>query len=230
MTASGIVRRLRRMADPDAVRGMARYGINPTGTLGVSIPELRAIARETGRDHGLAKELWATGIHEARILASMLADPEKTSPAMMDRWVAVLDSWDVCDQVCANLFECIPVAYEKAEEWSHDHREFVKRAGFTLMARLAVSDKAAPDRLFLRFLSRVRAEANDGRNYVRKAVNWALRQIGKRNPTLHTRAVNLARTLAGSATPSSRWVGKDALRELTAPARVSRIKNRSSGC
>lgn len=227
MTASAIVRRLRRLANPAAVRGMARYGINPSGTLGVPIPALRAIARETGRDHGLALELWATNIHEARILASMVACPEETTSALMDRWAGTLDSWDVCDQVCANLFERTRLAYQKAEFWSRVRHEFVKRAGFTLMARLAVSDKSAPDRRFIRFLSRVNGEAHDERNYVRKSVNWALRQIGKRNIALHTRAVKLAKTLAESTDSSSRWVGRDALRELTAPATVVRITGRS---
>lgn len=205
--------RLKSLANPRNVEGMARFGINPEGTLGVSVRDLRRLARGQ-RSHELALGLWASGIHEARILAALVDDPAQVSQAQMDAWATEFDSWDVCDQVCMNLFDKTPFAAAKAVEWAARPEEFVKRAGFALMASLAWHDKSAPDSLFLGFLPVIQREAVDRRNYVKKAVNWALRQIGKRNPALRSAAIAAAEEILRMDVPSARWVASDALREL----------------
>jgi 3-methyladenine DNA glycosylase AlkD len=209
---------LHSQANPVNVAGMARFGINPNRTLGVPMPLLRRLAKDTGRNHVVAQMLWGSGIHEARILAGLIGDPVRVTEAEMEDWVAGFDSWDVCDQVCSNLFDKTRFAYSKALAWSRRKEEFVKRAGFVLMVALAVHDKEAPVGRFLKFLPLIEREANDERNFVKKAVNWALRQIGKRNGSLNKAAVAVARKLASSGARSSRWVGGDALRELTGAA------------
>ncbi len=190
-----ILKQLKSLSNPENVAGMVRFGINPNNTYGVSIPALRKIARETGRYHTLAGELWSSGIHEARILACLIDVPKLVSEAQMEKWVVDFDSWDVCDQCCNNLFGKTGFAYQKALEWSSRNEEFVKRAGFVLMATLAVHDKMAGDEEFLKFLPLIKREAADDRNFVRKAVNWALRQIGKRNLNLNRAAVETAKEL-----------------------------------
>jgi 3-methyladenine DNA glycosylase AlkD len=213
-SAVDVLDRLRSLANPANVEGMARYGINPVGTLGISMPVLRQIARETGKDHRLAGELWASGVHEARILASLVDEPALVDEAQMERWVKDFDSWDVCDQVC-DLFGRLPLAPQKAMQWSERQEEFVKRAGFALMADLAVHDKKAKDELFESFLVPIQREAIDGRNFVRKAVNWALRNIGKRNARLNRLSIETAREILEIDARSARWIAADALRELT---------------
>lgn len=203
---------------------MARYGINPKKLYGVSIPALRKLAKEVGKDHKLAAGLWKTGVHEARILASMVDDPDKVSEAQADRWAKDFDSWDVCDQCCTNLFRKTGFAYKKCEKWSRAEKEFVKRAGYVLMATLAVGDKKAPDERFLRLLPLIKREAGDSRNFVKKAVNWALRQIGKRNRRLHAAALKTAGEIAAMEGKSARWIAGDAMRELTSLAVIKRIK------
>lgn len=220
-----VVTELRERADPRKVEGMARFGINPRGTLGVSVKDLRQIAKRVGDDHALAEGLWATGIHEARILAAFVDEPELVTERQMERWVRDFDSWDVTDQVCSNLFDKTPFAYAKALEWSARKEEFVKRAGFVLMAALAVHDKAADDARFEQFLPIIERESVDDRNYVRKAVNWALRQIGKRSPGLNRSAVLVASRLKMSCSASARWVGSGALRELTSEAASRRFSS-----
>jgi 3-methyladenine DNA glycosylase AlkD len=220
-----IIDRLMVLSDPKAVEGMARYGINPENALGVSIPNLRKLAKEAGRDHALAIKLWASGIHEARILASMVDDPKAVTEKQMEAWVADFDSWDVCDQVCMNLFWLTPFAYDKCFEWSARDEEFVKRAGFALMARLAWSDKGASDERIAGFLPVIKKEATDERNYVKKAVNWALRQIGKRNPALNRLAVKTADEIRVIDSRAARWVAADALKELEGEA----VQRRLSG-
>lgn len=212
--AAALLKELRKRADPANVAGMARFGINPRRTLGVSVAQLRHLARGTGRDHELARRLWASGIHEARILASMIDDPAAVTEAQMERWIRAVDSWDVCDQVCGNLFRYTPYAWRKAVEWSARPDEYVRRAGFVLMATLAVADKAAPDARFARFLPLIVRRSADDRNFVKKAVNWALRQIGKRSPGLRRAAIRTARGLLRSEAPGARWIARDALREL----------------
>jgi len=222
-----VLDRLRSVSDPDAVAGMAAFGIKAANTLGVSMPAIRRLARDIGRDHALAKALWETGVHEARILAGLVDELELVTDEQMERWVNDFDSWDVCDQVCGSLFDRTPVAYDKALEWSRRDGEFVKRAGYVLMATLAVHDKKADDRRFLPFLMAIRAGADDERNFVKKAVNWALRQIGKRSLALHSEAVKLARELRQERSASARWIASDALRELEGAAVLERLARRA---
>ena len=224
MKYSEVMRRLKDMSDPKAVEGMARYGINAKNTLGVSIPNLRKLAKEAGKDHGLAAELWASGIHEARILAGMVDDPSDVTEEQMEHWVSEFDSWDVCDQVCMNLFWLTPFAYDKCFEWSARPEEFVKRAAFALMARLAWSDKSASDERIASFLPVIEAQVGDDRNFVKKAVNWALRQIGKRNLELNRRAVEAARRILESDSKTARWVASNALKELEGEAVQRRLR------
>jgi len=218
MQYNDIIQRLKSLSDPEAVKGMARFGINPENTYGVSVPDLRKIARGISTDHALAEQLWASGIHEAQILASMIDEPEMVTEARMESWVKDFDSWDVCDQCCSNLFDKTKFAYRKAAEWSKREEEFVKRAGFTLMATLAVHDKKAADEEFLKFLPVIKRESTDNRNFVKKAVNWALRQIGKRNLNLNKVAIKAAEEIQQIDSKSARWIAADAIRELTGEA------------
>jgi len=227
MQYDDILKKLKSLSDPKAVEGMARFGINPENTFGVSIPNLRQIAKETGKDHALAQQLWASGIHEARILASMVDDPKMVTEEQLERWVKDFDSWDVCDQCCMNLFEKTQFAYQKAVEWSSNDKEFIKRTGFVLMARLAVSDKKADDKQFEPFLPIIKRESTDNRNFVKKAVNWALRQIGKRNLNLNGKAIETAEEIQEIDSKSARWIASDALRELTSQAVLERLQAKS---
>jgi len=211
------------MADPEAVSGMARFGINPENTYGVSIPNLRRLAKEIGKDHTLAQQLWASGIHEARILASMIDRPEEVSDKQLEVWVNDFDSWDVCDQVCMNLFEKVPFVWDKIEQWSSREEEFVKRAAFALIACLAWHDKTTKDDRFIGLLPLIVAAADDDRNFVKKAVNWALRHIGKRNQNLNRAAVATAIEVRDLGSRSARWIAADALRELTGEAVQQRL-------
>jgi 3-methyladenine DNA glycosylase AlkD len=209
-----LIAELRSHANADNVAGMARFGINPRNTLGVSMPILRALARRHRRDHELAQHLWASGIHEARILATLVDDPARVTRGQMDRWVRELDSWDTCDQACQNLFRYTPFAFEQAHRWAKAKGEFVRRAGFALMAGLAVKAKNTADAEFEASFPLIREAATDERNFVRKAVNWALRQIGKRNDTLRRKAIVLAEEIRMIDSPAARWIASDALREL----------------
>lgn len=215
MNCDQIIKELKSLKNPENVAGMARFGINPNNTYGVSIPTLRKMAKETGKDHSLAQELWASRIHEARILAGFVDDPKLVTAEQMENWVKDFDSWDICDQVCSNLFDRTPFAHKKAIEWSSREEEFVKRAGFVLMAALSVHDKRAVDDELLIFLPIIKREATDERNYVKKAVNWALRQIGKRNSTLNKKAIETAKEIQKLGSKSARWIASDAVRELT---------------
>ncbi len=215
MEYDGILKRVESLANPKAVEGMARYGIRPAKTYGVSIPALRDIAKEIGTDHGLAQRLWQAGIRETQILASLIDDSRMVTEDQMESWIKDFDSWDTCDQCCQNLFGKTEFAYQKAVEWSSNDEEFIKRAGFVLMARLAVGDKKADDEKFVKFLPIIRRESTDERNFVRKAVNWALRQIGKRNLALNEMAIRTAKEIQQMDSRSARWVASDAIRELT---------------
>ena len=216
---------LRSHANPANVAGMARYGINTQGTLGVPLPVLRRMAKEAGRDHALAEQLWSSGIHEARILATLVDDPALVTASQLDRWARDFDSWDVCDQACQNLFRYSPLAFAKAAQWAGAKREFVRRAGFALMAGLASKASDAPDERFATFLQLIVEAAGDDRNMMKKAVNWALRQIGKRNRRLHKMAIAAAEEIRQQDSRPARWIAADALRELRNPATVGRIKN-----
>jgi 3-methyladenine DNA glycosylase AlkD len=227
MHSSTILDELRALGDPAGREGMARFGINAERALGIRIPALRAIAKRVGRDHALAAELWASGIHEARILACFVDDPCEVTPEQMEAWAAEFDSWDLVDQCCGNLLDRTPFAWVKAAEWSGRQEEFVKRAGFSLMAALAVHDKKARDGRFEAFLPIIEREAGDRRNFVRKAVNWALRGIGKRNPALNGKAVETARRILETGERSARWVASDALREMTSESVQARLAKRA---
>jgi len=224
MQSDEILRKLKSLSDPKAVEGMARFGINPKKTYGVSVPSLRAMAKEIGRNHVLARQLWSSGIHEARILAGMIDIPDMVTEEQMESWVKDFDSWDVCDQCCSNLFDKTGFAFKKAVEWSSRNEEFVKRAGFVLMAALAVHDKKAKDEEFLKFLPMIKRESVDDRNFVRKAVNWALRQIGKRSIDLNEEAIKTAKEIQRLDSKSARWIAADALRELTSEVVQKRLR------
>ena len=215
-TAAEIVAHLRTLANPRDAGGQRRFGITPGGgLLGIRAPVLRALARRFRGNHELALELWATGVHEARIIAALADDPKAVRRSQMDQWVRDCDNWAVTDACCCVLFDRTPFAIEKARAWSGRRAEFVKRAGFVLMAGLAVHRKELPDDVFIGFLPLIRREAVDGRNFVRKAVNWALRQIGKRNANLRRAAIEEAMRIRKLDSPSARWIAADALRELT---------------
>jgi 3-methyladenine DNA glycosylase AlkD len=226
LNVEGIISRLRTLADPEAIKGMASFGINPKNTLGVSMPDIRKLAGNIGRDHALAQALWDTGLHEARILAGLIDEPGEVTVEQMERWASDFDSWDVCDQVCMNLFDRTPFAFDKALEWSRRDEEFVRRAAFALMASLAVHGKNVPDEKFLTFLPAIEKASGDDRNFVKKAVNWALRQIGKRSLALHGPAVRTAREIAATGSKSGRWIAADALRELESAAVESRLRKK----
>jgi 3-methyladenine DNA glycosylase AlkD len=215
-SAGELLEQLRAHANPANVAGMARYGINSEGTLGVPMPMLRALAKKAGRSHSVAAALWASGIHEARILATLVEEPDRVTPRQMDRWARDFDSWDICDQACQNLFRYLPAAFDKAAEWGHAKREFVRRAGFSLMAGLAVKAKTAADGSFEAFFPVILEAATDERNMVKKGVNWALRAIGKRNPRLRVKAMRVAEQMRKLDSPAARWIAADALRELRA--------------
>jgi len=223
-----LIENLRAQANPANVAGMARYGISSVGTLGVPVYILRAMARsivkEVGRDHALAEALWNSGIHEARILATLIDDPALVTARQMDLWARDFDSWDVCDHACHNLFRYTPKAFAKAAQWAPAKREFVRRAGFSIIAGLAVKAKTAPDKQFVAFLPLIAEAASDDRNMVKKSVNWALRQIGKRNRRLHKLAIAAAEEIRKQDSRSARWIAADALRELRDPATVGRIE------
>ena len=225
MNCNQIIKKLQSLKNPENVAGMARFGINPNNTYGVSIPTLRKMAKESGKDHSLAQELWASRIHEARILAGFVDDPKLVTAEQMENWVKDFDSWDICDQVCSNLFDRTPFAHKKAIEWSNREEEFVKRAGFVLMAALSVHDKKAQDDEFLIFLPIIKREATDERNYVKKAVNWALRQIGKRNSTLNKKAIETAKEVQKLGSKSARWIASDAIMELTSKSVQENLQN-----
>jgi 3-methyladenine DNA glycosylase AlkD len=233
-----ILAELQAMGSEKNRAGMARYGINVDNAFGVSIYELRKVAKRLGTDHDLALELWATGNHEARLLACFVDDPEAVSARQIEAWARDFDSWDICDQATTSLFDLTRHAWAKAAEWAKRDEEWVKRGGFALMAGLAVHDKAAGDRAFMKLLPLIERAAFDPRNFVKKAVNWALRNIGKRNPRLNAAAVACAEKIGvaaneaagakrggGANIRAARWVATDALRELRSERVQQRLKD-----
>ncbi len=219
-----VVKVLEEFRSPESLEGMSRFGINVKNTLGIPIPILRDLAREIGKNHSLALELWKTGLHEARILAGFVDKPEEVTKAQMEEWVSEFDSWDVCDQVCSNLFDKTRFAVEKVKEWTKRDEEFVKRAGFVLMASIAVHDKKAHNSLFISFLPNIKRAADDERNFVKKATNWALRQIGKRNLTLNKAALKTARQIEKMDSKAANWIAMDATKELMGAGVQSRLR------
>ena len=212
------------LGDPRAAEGAARFGIRVPNVLGVSAPNLRRLAREVGKDHALAGRLWTTDIHDARVLAALIDDPAQVTPRQMEQWAGDFDSWAVCDAACSCLFDKTLYAWDKAVEWTGREPEYVKRAGFVLMAALAVHDKKATDERFEAFLPLLVRHADDERNFVKKAVNWALRQIGKRSARLNKRAIQTAEDIRRSGSKAARWIAADALRELTSDKVQARLR------
>lgn len=220
-----ILDKLNKLADPKDKKGMERYGINTDNALGISIYKLRALIKKIPKNHGLSIELWNSGIHEARILASMVDLPGEVTEAQMESWVKDFDSWDVCDLVCSNLFDKTKFAYKKAFEWSSRYEEYIKRAGFVMMAALSVHDKKADNSKFTQFFPIIIRESTDKRKYVIKAVNWALRQIGKRNNALNKQAMETANKIKKIESGAARWIAADAIRELKSEKVQKRTKH-----
>jgi len=219
-----VLNKLQSKAQPEQLKGMAKYGMAVEQRLGVSVPDMRKLAKEIGRDHKLALDLWRTGIAEARILAAMVDDPAKLTEEQMEDWVKDINSWDVCDQVCMNLFEKNQLAWKKTADWSEREEEFVKRTAFSLIACLAWHDKKASDEKFIELLPVIIRGATDERNFVKKAVNWALRNIGKRNLKLNEAAINTAKEIQRLDSRAARWVASDTLRELESDAIQNKLR------
>lgn len=214
-TAEEVIAELRTLATTETRDGMSRFGIPSDNAFGVTMADMKQLAKRLGKNHVLAGALWKSGWYEARMLAALIDDPAKVTPAQMDRWCRDFDNWAICDTVCFALFDRTPHAFRKIAQWCNERDEFGKRAAFALLASVALHDKKAPDEPFVEGLMFVNEASSDGRNFVKKAVNWALRAIGGRNSSLHGAAMSLARTLAESPDPTARWIGRDALRELT---------------
>jgi 3-methyladenine DNA glycosylase AlkD len=224
MEYQAIIAKLQSMANPANVAGMARFGISSHNTLGISVAELRKNAKTIGRNHQRALELWRSGIHEARILAVLTDEPRLVTAEQMDAWAGDFDSWDTCDLCCIHLFRLTPFAHAKAGEWCSREEEFIRRAGFALIATLAVHDKKAADAVFIAYLQRIQKAASDERNFVKKAINWALRQIGKRNLYLNEKALETASEILQLDSKAARWIARDAVRELTDEKVRDRLK------
>ncbi len=226
MNYNDVINQLKSMSEPKNVEGMARYGINPKNNLGISIYKLRPLAKKIGKNHNLSLKLWNSGIHDARLLAVFVENPSQVTEKQMDSWAKDFDSWDVCDQACTSLFDLTPHAWKKVYEWANRDEEFVKRAAFSIIAGLAVHDKKAADIKFEELFIIIKREATDGRNYVKKAVNWALRNIGKRNLGLNKKAINTAKEIKKIDSKSAKWIANDVIRELTSSKIQERIKNK----
>jgi 3-methyladenine DNA glycosylase AlkD len=224
VSVEDVLKKLKAQARPDQLDGMVRFGMTADRRLGVSVPHMRKIAKELGRDHELATGLWKTGVPEARIVAAMIDKPERLTENQMENWVKDINSWDVCDQVCMNLFEKTPLAWKKISDWSKREEEFVKRTAFALIACLAWHDKEAEDEKFVKMLPVIKRGATDERNFVKKAVNWALRNIGKRNRNLNRAAVKASKEIQQIDSKAARWIASDAIRELEGEAVKRRLK------
>jgi 3-methyladenine DNA glycosylase AlkD len=230
MKCEEIVKELKSISDPKCRECMARFSVGDESALGVSISYLMRLAQKICRkDHELAQELWETGIHEARLLACMVDEPENVTRKQMDEWVNDFRSWDLCDQCCSRLFDKTPIAYEKAREWVKDDKEFVRRAGFAMMAALSVHDKNAPDEKFRQFFPLIKEYSTDERNFVKKAVNWTLRAIGKRSLTLNEEAIKVAEEIRKIDSKSARWIASDTLRELKSEKVQKRLLRKKGG-
>jgi len=223
MDKNEVLKWLERKGTRRTVLGMARYGIEAKRAFGVPMGTLLSLRKRLGKDHALSLALWKSGWYEARLLAALVGDPQRVTRRQMNAWAASFENWGDCDTVCFHLFDRTPFAWEKARQWSTSPSEFVKRAGFVLMACLALHDKAASDAQVLAFLPLIEQGAHDERNFVKKGVNWALRAIGRRNLALNAASLPVAKRLALSEEAACRWVGKDALRELASPKVRSRL-------
>jgi 3-methyladenine DNA glycosylase AlkD len=224
MLFTEIVAELRRMGDPAVVQGLERFGLPTAKALGITAPKLRSFAKKIGKNQALSLKLWTTDLQEARVLAALVGDPEKVTKRQMDRWAKEFDSWGVCDACCGVLFVYSPHAMDMAFKWSIDKKEFVKRAVFVMMASMAVHQKSLADGAFVPMLKSIREQSADDRGFVKKAVNWALRQIGKRNLRLNARAIETAAKIQTLNSSAARWIAADALRELRSDAVQRRLK------
>lgn len=227
-TKSRVLQELKALADPEVRAKLTYFGINVPKAHGISAPVLHKFARHIGKDQKLAEELWASRIHEALILAALIAESGKVTSAQMERWVKGFDSWDLVDTACCYLYAHSELAWKKAAEWSRRQKEFEKRAGFSLVAYLSYKDKSAPDARFVQFLRVIEREAWDERNFVRKAVNWALRNIGKRNIRLNREAIRAAERIRLQGSRTARWIAADALRELKSEAVQTRLRRKAA--
>ncbi len=223
-TLEHIIHQFESHADEHNVKGMARFGIDSSRAFGIKLPFLRSIAKPYRKDHMLALRLWESGYHEARLMAIFIEDPKQMEEWQIEKWLSEFYSWDITDQACLNLFVHSPKAYEWVEDWSHREPTFEKRAAFALMAALAVHDKKAENKKFVNMFPVIIHGSDDARNFVKKAVNWALRQIGKRNMELHEKAIETAEIIAKLPYPSARWIASDALREFRKPEIIARIR------
>ena len=219
-TVASIVATLEKKGSKKGVEGMARFGIVAKKAYGVSVGDMRAMAKKIGRDHALAAKLWKTGSQEGRMLAVLIDDPKLVTSRQMDAWARDFENWGDCDTACFHLFDKTPLAWKKIEQWSTRKEEFVKRASFALLASVALHDKKAPDAIFVKSLKLIERASDDDRNFVKKGVSWALRGIGHRNPRLRAKAMAVAEKLAKSPAGPARWIGRDALRDLQRPALV----------
>ncbi len=227
MTVDQILAKLESLGVEEDRAGMARFGINTDKAYGIRIPELRKMAKKIGTNHELAQALWNTEMHEARILASMIDDPKRVCEAQMEAWVKDFNSWDLCDQVCGNLFDKTELGFEKAIEWAGREEEYVKRAGFAIMAWAAFHVKTAPNSMFEDYFPIIIREATDERNFVKKAVNWALRNIGKRNLALNAKSIETAREIEQIEDKTAKWIAGDAIRELISDKVQARLKKKA---
>ena len=224
MTLEQVISELKKQYNKRNIEGMARFGINVDNAFGVSAPMMKAIAKKIGKNHELALQLWDSGYHEAKHISAMIDDPKMVTKSQMNKWVRDFNSWDICDGTCSNLFRKTPFAIEKIFEWVENKNEFIRRAGFSLIVYVAVHHKTRDDKEFLEFFPYIKKHSTDERNFVKKAVNWALRQIGKRSFFLNEKALKLAREIVELDSKSARWIAKDAIRELTDPKILARIK------
>lgn len=224
-TIDDVLNELNRVSTPSAKITQAYFGIAGIKNLGLAMPQMRTIAKKIGWNHDLALQLWKTGIHEARHVAIFIADPKQVTVKLMETWIKDFNSWDIVDNCCGTLFDKTPIAFEKAMEWTKRKKEFEKRAGFAMMATLTMHDKKAEDKKFVQFFPFIISESGDERNFVKKAVNWALRQIGKRNERLCRQAIQTAKEIAKKGDPVSKWIASDALHELEKYKREGKIKS-----
>jgi 3-methyladenine DNA glycosylase AlkD len=223
-TVNKIIKEFESLRNEKNIEGMKRYGINVDTAFGISAPVLTGISKRYRYNHSLALELWKTGYHDAKLLASMIDNPGEVTRKQLNKWVKDFDSWDVCDCCCNRLFRKVNFIEEFIPVWCRDKREFVKRAGFSMIAQLAVHKKSAPDSEFENYFDLIIEGSADERNFVKKAVNWALRQIGKRNKSLNKKAIYLSKKLLAADSKSARWIARDAIRELTNPKILTHIK------
>jgi 3-methyladenine DNA glycosylase AlkD len=214
MNTNQIIKELKKLSNPQDKKGMKRFGINPEKALGIRIWKLRKLAKKISKNHQIATELWDTDIHEARLLATMIDEPEEVTEKQMDEWVSDFNSWDICDQCCSNLFDKTQFLHKKILEWSKDQREFVRRAGFVLISTSSIHRKNWEDKEFERYFPLIEKYSDDERNFVKKAVNWAIRQVGKRNKKLNKKCIALSKKIQKKDSKAAKWIASDAIREL----------------